>query len=154
MSWNIDQGEFMKTVSQILEEAAFVFVEEADRTSARWAEGQVLEARIAFRGPSDGVLTLAAGEAFAMELAGNLLGIDPDSPEATRGSRDAVGELVNILCGVLLERWFPGDPTYGMGVPVIRSLGAGAYEEGAGGAKIRLALVTDEGQRIEAMVLG
>ncbi|MDD5308940.1 MAG: chemotaxis protein CheX [Deltaproteobacteria bacterium] len=153
MSFEIDQGEFMRTVSQTLGETAFVFVEETEEAHLSWGADEILEARISFHGPSDGVLALAAGEKFATELAANLLGIDPDNAEAARGGRDAVGELANILLGVLLERWFPGDTTYGMDVPVVRSLGTGAYEKEAGGAKIRLALVTDEGQRIDAMVL-
>ncbi len=152
MSFEIDRDELTQAVSQMLEETAFLFVEEPDVTVSSWEDENVLDAKIRFHGPNSGFIDLAVDEQFAVELAANLLGIDPLSDQASRTAKDAFGELVNILCGVLLEKWFPDDSAYGMDVPNVRSLPAEAYENETNVARVKLTLVTDEGKRIDTVI--
>jgi hypothetical protein len=152
MSFEIDRDELVTAVSQTLEETAFLFVEESDGTQSPWEDETVMDAKIRFHGSSTGFIDLAVDEQFAVELAANLLGTDPTSDQAARSARDAFGEMVNILCGVLLEKWFPGDSSLGMDVPNVRSLPVAEYEEETSRARIKLIFVTDEGKRIDTVV--
>jgi len=144
--------EFLNAVSRTLEDAAFVFVEEVERNSAPWADGSIIEALITFRGPESGHLTIAVTQEHAIALAANLLVVDPEAPDAVKAANDALGELANILCGVLLESWFPGDGSYGMGTPLVRRLEPGDYEARTADASLFQTLMTDEGNRIDAAV--
>jgi hypothetical protein len=152
MSFEIDRDELVTAVSQTLEETAFLFVEESDGTASQWEDETIMDAKIRFFGPNTGFIDIAVDEQFAVELAANLLGTDPTSDQACRSARDAFGELVNILCGVLLEKWFPDDAAYGMDVPKVRSLPVEEYESETSRAGIKLTLVTDEGKRIDTVV--
>jgi hypothetical protein len=152
MSDSFDREGFVRAVSQTLEEAAFVFVEDVAPGDAPWGGELLLEACIPFTGPTPGDLALSVSRDHAIELAANLLGVDPEAPEADGAASDALGELANILCGVLLERWFPGDKRYGMGTPLVRRIDATAYGARAAAAALFQTLVTDEGRRIDAAV--
>ncbi len=152
MSGAFDREGFVRALTQTLDEAAFVFVEGVEPDGAPWGGDTVVEARIPFHGPAAGRISLAVSLEHAVELAANLLGVDPAAPEAASAASDALGELANILCGVLLERWFPGDERYGMGTPIVRRIDVAAYAAEAASAALRETLVTDEGRRIDAAV--
>jgi len=128
-------------VAETLEEAAFVFAEPADPPPP--FHGDVLEARLRFAGPSRGELALRASAGFAEGLAANLLGMEPSDPEIGTRSRDALGEIVNMLAGaVVLELFGPAAQT-SIGVPAVR----GAAGAAPGSCLAHLA--TEEGERLD-----
>lgn len=58
--------------------------------------------RMNFTGPLHGTTELAASGEFMQMLAANVMGVDPDDPEAHVQGTDAFKELLNTTCGVLL----------------------------------------------------
>jgi chemotaxis protein CheY-P-specific phosphatase CheC len=60
--------------------------------------------RIDFNGPVNGTIELWAGMEFAQMMAANIMGLEPDDPEAQSKGIDAVKEIVNIIGGVLLAK--------------------------------------------------
>jgi hypothetical protein len=95
-------------LGQVLQESAFIFAE-PDEEPAAW-EGAVLTARIAFESTRGGSLRLVTYPRAAAEVAANMLGIEPGA-EADSNARAAVSELLNVLGGAFLVRFF------GMAVP-------------------------------------
>jgi hypothetical protein len=134
------------SIARTLEDAAFVFAGPADEGDA--FEGEVVEARLGWSGPHAGELRLAMGPALAAVVAANLLGVD----EAAEHADDAVGELANMAAGVLLGELFGAHPPR-LGLPrVARLVAARAGARAAAERAVAVALVDEEGRRIEAHV--
>jgi CheY-specific phosphatase CheX len=89
-----------RVTEEVLERLAFIFsFPEEDRPPIDGPDA--MEARVAFSGPFSGALHLRIGRDICPELAGNMLGVEPE--ETTPDQRDdAVRELVNVICGNLL----------------------------------------------------
>lgn len=92
-----------ETVQRIFEQAAFVLTdfpdEDADPEAA--AAGSVA-AKVQFSGPFSGEMCFLANRRLSVILAGNMLGIEEDDPEALNRSADALGEILNMICGNFL----------------------------------------------------
>lgn len=101
----------------VLERLAFIFsFPEEDRPPL---EGPgTVGARVAFCGPFSGVLDLRVGRDICPELAGNMLGVEPE--ETTPEQRDdAVKELLNVICGNLLPAIAGKRAVFNVDSPVI-----------------------------------
>ena len=131
-----------------LEKAAFVLVDPVSEPSP-WS-GLLVEAQFPFDGPVKGRLALATSPSFAMELAGNLLGVDPESVAASKGAHDAVGELLNIFAGVLFEDCFGPECNCSMGLPQLRTMTATAQETERAEASCVVTLLDESGHRVDA----
>ncbi len=135
-----------ETLARTLEEAAFVFAEPAEDPPP--FRGEVLEARIGFRGPEEGELRLVADAGLAASLAANLLGLDEEQgSEARARSADALGEILNMVVGAWVVRRFGESTTCRLGVPRVSRRAAGDAEGAAPGARARL--VEESGRRID-----
>jgi hypothetical protein len=101
-------------LGQVLQESAFIFAEPDDEPQA-WA-GTVLVVRIAFESTRGGWLRLLTSLPAAAEIAANMLGIDPGE-EADANGRAAVSELLNVLGGAFLTRFFGTAVPSQLGLP-------------------------------------
>jgi hypothetical protein len=73
------------------------------------AAGPAVLTRLEYRGAASGAIELACPAAFGKLVAANLLGCDPDDPDAEQRAADALRELLNITCGSLLRRSIAAD---------------------------------------------
>lgn len=144
------EAAMMDSLTFTLEEAAFVMLERVPEPPA-W-RGAVVEAHMPFWGPISGRLVLATSPAFALELAGNLLGVDPESVEASKGAHDSVGELLNIYAGALFERAFGKECDLNMGLPTLRTTMGSSRETERAQACCAVTLLGDSGHRLDAEV--
>ena len=136
-----------EVTGQILEEAAFVFSEQEE---SEWPPGEsIFQASIPFTGEFDGTMTVAAGEAFVSSLAANLLGLDFGDEATPSQGKDAIGEILNIVGGALLGRWFGSDHTYNMGVPTVIECDAETHQKTVDGASVWLIMLCDEEHRLD-----
>lgn len=101
-------------LGQVLQDAAFVLAE-PDEEPPRWG-GTVLLARIAFESTRGGTLRLLTNPQAASEIAANMLGID-QGEEARASGRAAVSELLNVLGGAFLTRFFGAAVPSQLGLP-------------------------------------
>ncbi len=101
-------------LGSVLQESAFIFAEPDDEPPA-W-EGEVLTARIAFESTRGGTLRILTTPAGAAEIAANMLGIDPGE-EALQNARPAFSELLNVLGGAFLTRYFGTAVPSQLGLP-------------------------------------
>jgi CheY-specific phosphatase CheX len=70
------------------------------------ADGDRLSATVTFAGSITGALTVSAAPATIAVLAAGFLGAEDDSV-ADSQARSVVGELANVLCGVMLGHMDP-----------------------------------------------
>jgi hypothetical protein len=89
-----------------------------------------LTATIEYEGPHRGALRCWCSPSFASSLAANLLGVEPDQPEAQTAAIDAVRELLNVLCGHLVTRWYGTHAVFNLSIPTVAP---GAAPGGASG---------------------
>jgi hypothetical protein len=131
----------------VLEEAAFVM---PLATQPRPFRGEVLQARLRFKGPMTGTLVMATTPSAAARVAGNILGVETVERDAVP---DAVGELLNMLAGCVIAEWFGAAETCELGVPDTRVVGVPEHEATLGKANLRVTLMTEEDERIDVAAL-
>lgn len=151
MSNKLDLDVMGETVVEVLQEAAFVFAEPMEEATTD--HSSKLVAKLDFTGPSSGQMFLTCSRNLATDFAANLLGIEPDDPEAESKGGDAVGEMLNIVGGALLARWFGVSGEFEMGVPNVTELGVNDAAGEIVNASLVLPLITDEGDRIDVGII-
>lgn len=83
--------------------------------------GEVLEARVAFRGRLSGILGVCVSETCARLLAAGFLGEDEEALTETQ-TRQVVCELANMLCGSLVSK-LERDWSFDLASPELVSFG-------------------------------
>ena len=138
-------------VSELLESAAFVFAENAD--GVPWSDEEIWRARLQVEQRKKIELSLCVSRTLGLTLAANLLGLEPDSADATEGLRDAVGEMANMLAGVLSVELFGSDVVCRIGVPEVNQETSGEHDAHSALAVCRVAMQTEEGQRLDVSLV-
>ena len=138
------------TACSVLEEGAYVLVDPPGE-EIQAASGPANAARVEFHGHFAGALLREVPEELALEMAQNMLN-EPDDSEGA--ARDAVKELLNMVCGSLLPAIAGTEPEFAIGAPEEVGRGevdAAALDPNAVGAElsvdgrgVRLALLTKE----------
>ena len=151
MSTTVSLDAFRDVTASVLEEASFVFTEEVDE--ANFNTDNVIEAKLVYHGPEEsgesGEMALAASSDFSIALAANLLGIEEDDPTAMEKGKDAICELINMICGAVLAEWFGADGKGKIGLPSSQILPKEEYEKNRSQALDRGMFLSDEGERID-----
>ena len=102
-------------VSDVLGDLAFLV---GDQERSLPPPGAVwMECRIAYSGPCSGTLRCWCTRDFAVQLAANLLGVEPDDPAVQGGLEDALGEFMNVVCGQLVTAWHGEDAVFNLSIP-------------------------------------
>lgn len=99
----------------VLQDSAFMFVEPAEEP-AEWGE-KVFTATLAFESVKGGMLRLTMALPVGVELAANMLGTELDDPEAEENGRAAVSEILNVLGGAFVTRYFGTKVPSQLGLP-------------------------------------
>lgn len=102
-------------VSDVLGDLAFMVTDAArddDLTCSPWLAGEVK-----YRGPVNGSVHCWCSRSFGAQLAANLLGVEPGTPDAQLAAEDALRELLNVLCGQLVTRWHGTDAVFNLSIP-------------------------------------
>jgi hypothetical protein len=148
----LDAGRLAAVIVRTLEDAAFVFATPADEAAGEPAppfDGDVVEARLAWSGPRAGELRLAVGRGLAAALAANLLGVD----EAPERGEEALAELANMAAGALVAELFGAADPPRLSLPRVARRSPAAHAAERREAAVAVALVEEEGRRIEARVV-
>ncbi len=86
---------------EVLEKLAFIFsFPEEERELMDYNDAVI--ARVSFKGPFMGTLTMAVSADAIPEIAGNMLGLEDNFDATTEQQYDALKELINVICGNLL----------------------------------------------------
>jgi hypothetical protein len=139
-----------RVASRMFEETAFIFTEPWE--DAPMLESEVVSASIDFQGPHSGTVAMAADSSFCTTLAANFLGLEPDDPEAIRNGNAALGELLNIIAGALMEEWFGTETVCHIGIPLVRNERHDDFIASCQSAPPMI-FRDDEGRRIDLVVI-
>jgi hypothetical protein len=124
-------------LGSVLQDAAYVFAEPAEEPAA-WS-APVVAAEIAFASLKGGTLRLTVAPAVASEIAANMLGLDASDAAACEHGRLAVAEVLNVIGGAFVTRYF------GTAVPSQLGLPRAEVRDGpAGGRRTAVAAVLAE----------
>lgn len=94
----------MEVASQTLEQLAFIFSFPDDMNAdAIWDE-ETTGCHVTYSGPSQGDLLLIISNAAMPELASNMLGMDEEEAPPVDQQKDALKEVLNVICGNLLPK--------------------------------------------------
>jgi hypothetical protein len=108
-------------------------------------------ARVSFRGPFSGTLEASLSDDLLPLLAANMLGLDGDEEVDPEHRRDALRELVNVVCGNLLPEIAGSTAVFHVGAPEILDPQAGPETNGKGRAEAVARMLVDD--RIAEFVL-
>ena len=147
MSTTVTVDALSEVAAQVLEDVAFVFTERATAPFA-WS-GAAIEATLSFSGPERGALFVRTSPGLGARFAANMLGTEVDDPEVVERAGDALGEMLNVIAGVLVARVFGASTLVHLGVPRVAVASAESVEPSPCAA----ALMTDEGERLELRIL-
>jgi len=148
-----------ETVQRIFERAAFVLMDFPDEEPGpNAAAAESAAAKVQFSGSFSGEMCFLANHRLAVILAGNMLGLEEDDPEAFSRSADALGEVLNMICGNFLPLVAGTRAEFQINAPV--PIGREVYEDLVanhprelltettlyveGGCEARVALLLDE----------
>jgi hypothetical protein len=99
----------------VLQDSAFMFVEPSEEP-AEWGE-KVFAATLAFESVKGGTLRLTMALPVGVELAANMLGTEIEDPEAEDNGRAAVSEILNVIGGAFVTRYFGTKVPSQLGLP-------------------------------------
>jgi chemotaxis protein CheY-P-specific phosphatase CheC len=117
-----------RVFTDVLETLAFMFTDLAEGDDLPDpAEEQVL-AEMSFTGVYTGDLALAVPRPMCAELAGNILGCDPNDMEDEAPAFDAFKEVLNVTCGHVLTDLAGAEPVFDLTVPEVRMIDAAEWE--------------------------
>lgn len=110
----MDDERALTVLAQVAEQMGFL----TPLGPAEAAPGgpDALVVRVAFTGPSSGVVAVAASRGLAEALARNLLALDPAAAVSPADALDALAELANVSTGNLLPL-LHGDGEYRLTAP-------------------------------------
>lgn len=97
------QHAVVETFVQTLDMMAFIPSEPVDAALAT-PPSDALLVSLSFSGPTSGRLELVASREFARLLAANVVGEEPDDPEAERKAEDSIKELINVAAGAMMPQ--------------------------------------------------
>ena len=113
----LDEEILQRVVMQVLEECAFLCTEPSPAALSR--SDPVTRVTLEFSGPRAGRVELHAGQALALTLAADMLGVDADDADAERLADGALAEVTNVIAGSLVASVFGTDCLVELGIPVV-----------------------------------
>jgi hypothetical protein len=119
----------------VFQETAFMFVEPAEEP-VTWG-AKVFTATLAFESLQGGTLRLTAAVPVGVELAANMLGCDAADPEAEEFGRAAISEVLNVIGGAFVTRYFGTKVPSQLGLPEALLASAPATGRRTAGAVVR-----------------
>lgn len=109
----------------VLEQVCFMFGERLEeRSQAHDSVHEAVQTTMQFSGHRKGTVSLTVPTEMCMELAANVMGVDPDEVHGLENAEDALKEVLNVTCGSLLTAMFGFEPVFDLSIPEVSEIGA------------------------------
>ena len=106
------------TFLEVVEQLTFMFGEPTPKDELD-AEGvEFIQASMRFEGDLNGHLSVAVPVDITGEIAANILGLDPEDVESEEIKRDALAEMLNVVCGHVIMAMAGSDANFKLAAPV------------------------------------
>ncbi len=102
---------------RIFEEAAFALSEPPEGGVEQIDAERVISGAVDFNGPFSGTLVMVTSKDLAATVAANMLGVDECEAGAEVTPKDALGEILNMICGNLLPAIAGSGPEFRIEAP-------------------------------------
>ena len=118
---NPDEKQIVISVmAEVLETMAFMFADPYEGAELPEDIPDAIKASMEFCGEEGfGSISLTVPAQMCMELASNILGMDPDDPNSQNKAEDALKELLNVISGRLATGIFGSKPVFTLSVPEV-----------------------------------
>ncbi len=117
-----------EVVFDVFEKLAFMFGDVADREEVSPTATDYAHVSMTFSGKDmAGTLALTVPAELSMQIAANVLGVDPADELADAQADDALKELLNVICGNVLTAIAGEKPVFDLTVPVASNLDADGW---------------------------
>ncbi len=115
--------------TEVMEQMAFIFVDPAEAEELPDDVAGLLRVSMAFGGAAEGSLTLLTGAGVCTELAANITGDDEAAATDPEVGRQALMELLNVICGQLLTTVAGSAPVFDLTPPLITEADAADWAD-------------------------
>ena len=109
--------------AKVAEQSAFVFAEPAEKEYAAMPLEDCFIASISFAGIKSGTLTVIMPESLCAKISAGILGAEPSDKFAMEQDKDALCELINVVCGQFLTASEGAEPVFNLSLPSLRIAG-------------------------------
>ena len=138
----------------VIESVAFMFAEPVLNEDLGPADSDCLRATMSFDGSArSGTISIAAPLNLCVDLATNILGLDPGADVGTTEASDALCELANVVCGRFLTNVAGDEPVFNLSIPEMSQLDAASWDEMARDAEALTFVVDDTSPMMVAATL-
>lgn len=105
------------TFLEVVEQLTFMFGEPTPKDDLD-AEGvEFLQATMSFEGDLKGRILVAVPVDITAEIAANILGLEPEEVESEEIKRDALAEMLNVVCGHVIMAMAGTDANFKLTSP-------------------------------------
>ena len=115
---NSVQEQLCSTFSEVVEQLTFMFGEVVPKDEAHTPGMLFTQATMSFSGDLTGTLSVAVPSDVTAEIAANILGIEPEDIESETMMNDALGEMLNVVCGHVIMAMVGKDANFKLVTPV------------------------------------
>lgn len=112
-------GIAINVLADMIERFGFMFADLAENGEIIPPEDGSLLAEMAFSGVLSGTLSLLVGDDLALELTANIMGLETDDDTIPGRVPDAIKELLNLVCGHLLNDLTGDAEVFDLSIPVV-----------------------------------
>ena len=116
------QAKIESTFIKVVEQLTFMFGEETDCSEIEITPEPWVEARIDFTGDIAGTLAIIVPESLQPEIAANILGLDTEGFDTKEVLDDALGEMLNVVCGHVIMALAGDGANFDLAPPNITEL--------------------------------
>ncbi len=110
----------ISVMAEVLETMAFMFADPCESMELPEDIPDAIKASMEFCGEEGfGSVSLTVPAQMCMELASNILGMEPDDPDSQNKAEDALKELLNVITGRLATGIFGSKPVFTLSVPEV-----------------------------------
>ncbi len=103
----------------VVEQLTFMFGEPASKSGVLATDDDYVVAHLDFTGDAKGWLSLAVPTGCVAEIAGNILGLEPDELDPSSLAPDSLGEVLNVICGHVIMAIAGKGADFRLGGPII-----------------------------------
>ncbi len=137
------KGRLIEGAVSSLERLAFIFSYPVEMPE-RGGMDDAVKATVSFKGRLCGSLSIELPTSALPELAGNMLGLDGETPSLEQ-QYDALGETANVICGSVLPSLAEESAIFDIGVPDVAAVKNESFELSDSDFEVRAYLELDQG---------
>lgn len=112
------RDQLSTTFLEVVEQLTFMFGELTPKADLDAEGRQFMQAAMKFHGAIEGELTVAVPDDITVEIAANILGLEPEEVEPEFMRRDALAEMLNVVCGHVIMAMAGHDANFKLESPV------------------------------------